>query len=175
LARLGFGYMARVAESTKCCASFVQMRPEFRKLMEHGRWLHLPKWVDTEIDIPLPPSVLRNKGVKSDLRNIRKDSLTYDVTKDKECFDDFYYSMYVPYAKNRHEDSAFIMGIDAMRKGIKGSELIRVIRNGVPVAEMIIRYLYTGPEFWIMGIRDGKNEFVPKGIIAVRLTFPNSS
>ncbi len=84
-----------------CCAAVVRVRPGFRRLLSSEKWLQIPAWVDSEVDLPLAPDVLASGNVKKDLRKIRKYGLTYEITRDIEKFDDFYHHMFVPHIARR--------------------------------------------------------------------------
>jgi len=108
---------------------------------------------------------LNASSVKDDLRKIRKHALSFDVTQSIEDLDDFYHNMHVPYIRQTHGDRAFIMSFDTMREDFQSGELLRVIKDGMPIAGMFIRYSHGGAKHWVLGVRDGNREFVRQGAI----------
>jgi len=154
-----------------CCAVLVRVRPRFRRLLGSQKWISIPSWVVGELDIPLSPRVLATDSVKSDLRKIRKNTLRVEVTKDIQHFEDFYGSMYIPYATQTHGASARIRSRDILLQAFRNGELLLVSKQGERIAGVLIRYSEAGPRLLVLGIRDGNREFVRDGAIGALYHF----
>jgi hypothetical protein len=139
--------------------------------MKSGPWYDVPGWVTGEVNLPLDPAVLQSDTLRSDLRRIRKNALSYHVTKNTEHFNDFYGHMYVPYVTQAHGDSAVILPHETMRAYFKNCELLRVLRAGQPIAAVLIAYDQPIPRLCSMGIRDARREFVRDGAIGALYHF----
>ncbi len=60
---------------------------------------HIPSLIIGEVDVPLTAN---NKSAKDDLRKIRKNNLSYEVTTDISQLHNFYQTMYLPYITQKH-------------------------------------------------------------------------
>lgn len=136
------------------------------------RWLRrrfqffVPIWIGGEVDLPSRVARQQNsKNSKEDLRRMRKNETTYEVTRDPEAFEDFYSNMYLPYIKNRYGNRAFSMSHDEMA-GIYGhSDLFFVKVRGERVAGQILLYENDRVRAWSIGVKDGDSSYVKAGAI----------
>jgi len=158
-------------QGQRCCAVFVRARPGFRRFLGPQKWINIPAWVVGEVDLPLPRHVLASENVKKDLRRIRKNALTYEISHDMRQFDDFYHRMHVPYIAGAHGDSAIVDSYDQAKRAFKGNELLLVMAEGEPVAGGLIDYSETVPRLVMAGVRDGSRELVRAGVIGARYHF----
>jgi hypothetical protein len=152
--------------SDGCCLAAVATRAWCRRLLGSGKWLCVPSWVVGEMDLPPAPDVLRAETVKSDLRRIRRNALTFEVTRDPALLNDFYHQMYVPYITRAHGASAVVMSYDAMRAQLPHCELLLVKKQGLAIAGVLILHGRTGTRLWSMGIRDASEQYVDDGAVA---------
>lgn len=155
----------KVARRQGCCAVLLQVRASLHRLLGRGRWLCVPKWVVGAVDIPLPQRVLKGKSLRDDSRKIRKHAFRFEISQNARDLEDYYHNMYVPYISQRHGGHAFLVSFDRMRKVFKNGELLRVLKDGMPVAGVLIHYGHDGAMLWVLGIRDGNGEWVRQGAI----------
>lgn len=154
-----------------CCAAVIRIRPGFCRLLGSEKWLRIPAWVNGEVDLPLSPNVLASGNVKKDLRKIRKNELTFEVTRDIEKFDDFYQHMFVPHIARVHGRGARIWPREFVLEHFENGELLLVNKGGRSIAGGLISYAETVPLLAVMGVRDGNREFVREGTIGARYHF----
>ncbi len=148
-----------------CCAAVVRVRPGFRRLLSSEKWLQIPAWVDGEVDLPLAPEVLASGNVKEDLRKIRKNALTSEITRDMEKFDDFYRNMHVPHISRVHGRGARVWPREFVLEHFENGELLLVNKEGQAVAGGIITYAEGVPLLALLGVRDGSRKRVQEGVI----------
>ncbi len=75
-----------------------------------ANYLSVPEWVGSWLKIPKDPFSLARAGdnVRADMRRIRRNQLQSVISHGKADFNEFYYTMYVPYVRNRYGDLAFL-------------------------------------------------------------------
>ncbi|MCE9612697.1 MAG: hypothetical protein K8T26_00380 [Lentisphaerae bacterium] len=117
------------------------------------RWFCIPTWIRGAVNLPLPSWVLQSSSVKSDLRRIRKNGLTYDVTRDPQRFADFYANMYVPHVSAIHGASTYLVPQAYMAQHLKDGDLLMVRKGEADIAGCLIVYDPDGPRLWSLGIR----------------------
>ncbi len=100
----------------------------------------IPAWIRGHVPLPRGPAVMKDSRVKRGLRRIRQYQLSYETTRDPKTFDDFYRTMYVPYAKARFGESAFIFSKDETRAMFDRGELVMVSKGGEYVGGQLIDY-----------------------------------
>lgn len=125
-------------------------------------------WVRTELDLShASECARRDRGIKSDLRKVRKNRLSHDITSDPVELERFYWDMYVPYAEQGFADKAIYMNHESFQAGLKDPELVRVYRDEQFVAGMVIVYHDNGePHLWTLGVRNGDREDARQGTLA---------
>jgi hypothetical protein len=134
------------------------------------RWLRarfqffVPNWIGGELDLQRTVARLhRSKNARNDLRRMQKNKTTYEVTRDRDAFEDFYSNMYLPYIKKRYGNRAFSMSHEDMVRNLGCSELLFVKVHGERVAGQIILYENNRARAWSVGIKDGDRSFVKAG------------
>jgi len=134
------------------------------------RWLKarfqffVPIWIGGELDLQRAVARLhRSKNAKKDLRRMQKNETTYEVTHDRDAFEDFYSNMYLPYIKNRYDNCAFLMKHEDMMGKLGCSELVFVKVRGERVAGHILLYEDNRVRAWSIGIKDGDSSYVKAG------------
>jgi hypothetical protein len=88
---------------------------------------YIPLWISGEIDIvDEKPESFKKKTFKSDLRKIKKNNLSFEVTNDLGHLHNFYWNMYYPYITKRHGNVAFVMSYEVMKHKFKNCELLLI-------------------------------------------------
>jgi hypothetical protein len=128
----------------------------------------VPCWVGGERDLQECSKLARHsEHIKSDIRRIRKNRLSYRVTSEPAEFDRFYHSMYLPYIQRVFGNHAFLMSYQAMQDAIPDSELFLVTQDDEDIAGGIL--VYDGSDRvrgWSLGVRDGDDRWVKAGALA---------
>ena len=156
------GGSTRLMENAKKDHSLVVLgvhRSQIESLSAKG-WFVIPNWVSGEVDLPLDPSVLNSRSVRSDFQKIAEHKLSYEVTRDPARFESFYREMHVPYTQLAHGASAHIELFEEFQKKLGDWELLLVKNEEQFIAGQLITYAAAGPRFYLVGVRDGNREFV---------------
>lgn len=146
-------------------------RPVFR-ILRKSYGFYIPDWLAGEFDFSTTKNqIKKNKGVKNDVRIIRKYGLTYEISKDPQTFHYYYHHMYLPYIKNKYGEAAAMMGYDKLMKNPNRSELLLIKMNDEYVAAE--NHLYKGNhvKVWSLGVKDGNLDLLRYGVIGALYYF----
>jgi hypothetical protein len=146
---------ARRARRRGCAAIVIEANPFVRELLVEEEWLFIPLWVVGTLALPIPDEISKRKSTRSDLAAMSKAGLRYRVSKERACFDDFYYNMYVPHVTRAHGSSVHITAHDEMYARLAQGELILLNDGKDDVAGVTILYEESRPRLWALGTRDG--------------------
>lgn len=150
---------ARVAP--QCSAIVLCVRESYMRLTSLRDWFYIPTWLWGETDLPRDAAATRL--VREDLRRIRNHALAYEVTRDQQAFDDFYYNMYLPHITKRYGDCAVVATYERLHAGFPNCDLLLVKRQDALIAGQLIRYGGEHPHLWELGVRDGNHDHVQCG------------
>lgn len=150
-------------------AIFIEAGSRARRFLLGGDWLAIPRWVQGEA--PLDGGRRLPKSLKSDLSRIRRNNLTYSVSRDPERFEAFYREMYAPYIAGAHGASAFVIPYDAFRNHLPACELLVVQKEGRDIAGILLDEAGGLPRLWTLGIRDGDPAHLDDGAMAALYHF----
>ncbi|GAI05164.1 unnamed protein product, partial [marine sediment metagenome] len=130
-------------------------------------YFNVPFWVSSLADISGDDSPLQmSKSVRSDIRKIKKNKLSFEITQDSSRFDDFYYKMYRPYAVATHGNRAIIIPYDHMKREFKSGELLFIKKENQYIAGALLVYKKMQARDMFLGIKDGNFDYVREGAIA---------
>ena len=112
---------------TIVCVDRLSARPFFG-----ADYLAVPEWVGATLTVPEDLTALarRSRHLKDDLRVVRRNGLTSDITHAESDFEVFYHTMYVPFIRNRHGEHAVIRNIDWLRRTFCHGGLQWIRRDG---------------------------------------------
>jgi hypothetical protein len=140
------------------------------KFADSDDWYLVPLWLFGEADLPYDAHVSSKR--KSELRRrIRRQGYEFEVTRDRERFDDFYYNMYVPYIKETHGHCAQVESYKALCEVFRQSDLLLLKNQDGFIAGTLMRYAKAEPYLWESGIRDGNRQYVQDGAAAALYHF----
>lgn len=127
---------------------------------------YIPCWIDGEIEFARYNELVKHsETLKSDIRKIRKQGYTYEISRDKDKFDLFYYEMYRPYILKAHGNRAALMSYEAMMSKASITELLLIRQGDEYVAGENLLYENGSVRAWSLGVRDGDYRHVKEGAI----------
>jgi hypothetical protein len=140
----------------------------------HRNWLSIRNcfnvgWVIGEISIPIDKTVMEKRSIKSDLSKIKKYSLDFEVTRDPQCFFDFYLKMYVPHIFKVFGKTAVIVPYSPTFHENRDLLLIKKEEKGI--AGVTICYDKNGPRLEKNGILDGNTKYLREGALSASYFF----
>jgi len=137
------------------------------KAKKKGFYL-IPEWV--KFFLPVPDSVenfdrVIKKGLKNEIRKIRKYSYSYEITRDTDKLVYFYHRMHVPYISNRHSYLPYIHDLSLFKRILKKGVILFVKADGEYLAGNIL--LLRNKTLWCKwaGVIDGSPEYLRKGVM----------
>ncbi len=126
----------------------------------------LPAWVEMEVDLSgdIQPLLRRDRYSKIRREKIQRHKLTPEIRTDEASFDDFYYRMYEPHMKSRHEASAVVRDYESLKRDFlkKDSELLLVMKDGESISGLLNDYR-DGALLHYLGVRDASPELFRLG------------
>lgn len=125
----------------------------------------IPFWINLEMDITLPFKELLGRQKLDMQRRIRKNGLSYSISHDVQDFDDFYYNMFLPYIKGRHEQSAILGSYTDLAKAFSKGGLILIKKGDNVLAGGLYELDGALARLRRFGVRDGKWEYVSYGVL----------
>jgi len=145
----------------------------FRKSFNKRNYLYIPSWVDGEVDAF---SAIKSDSLLTDLRRIKKNKLSFEVTNDLNQFHNFYYNMHLPYITEAFGKRAVIFSYDFMKRefGKDGlyNDLLLVKKEEEYIAGMLMGYSKRGIYLYPLGVKDGNFDYVKEGAIGALFYFP---
>jgi hypothetical protein len=135
----------------------------------------IPEWITMTLETSSSFSVLHqnfSKSAKEDIRKIKKQGYTYEVTHDLDKLHLFYYDMYLPYADWRYGSSAVCTSYSAIRLLFEKDNILLLIKQN---NEYVCGSLFSVKKDSIIatyaGIRKGYYDEVKKGLGAAPYYF----
>ena len=128
-------------------------------------YLAVPEWVGSTLTVPDDITKLTrgNPSLKSDLRIVHRNGLTYEVTRAEEDFEEFYYKMHVPFTRKRHGKQAFIRNVYWMRRAFRQGGLIWILLGSLRISGLLFRRRGHMLQSFAMGTANGVWELVKVG------------
>jgi len=135
----------------------------------------VPRFINTALDISPPLKEIKKRS-KSGFGRIapwvRAQNLSYECVNTPESQKEFYYEMYLPIIKARHEDSALIVSFDGVFSPEVHSDLIMVTKNGERLAGAVLHYWESRPTLGFFGVKMDKIGAINKAYNGAGYYFP---
>lgn len=155
-----------------CNLFVVETSPAARYALYGSQGFYLPAWVGVETDLAVAAVRFKqSKNVKTDIDTIKKSGFQYDVACDEKFFDEFYYTMYVPYIAKVYADRAFVTAYADMKKDLSRSELILVKQGNDYVSGTMLVRDKDRVRGLSLGVKNGDTAYVKAGAIAAAYYF----
>ena len=134
--------------------------------------LYLPVWISGEIDISNGiSSLITNESLESDIRKIKRNHLSFELTNETFQLYDFYHNMYLPYITEAHDDEAIVIKYDSIKEEFKNCDLILVKYREEYIGGILIRYIGESAHLWRIGIKNGNKDYLQQGVVGGAILF----
>ncbi len=165
LGRFWLWQLARTppASAAECSLMVLELADPYLRFVRRRDWFVIPAWVIGTADLPRSATALHK--VNRNLRRLRRHAFQYEVTRDPQQFDDFYYNMYLPYMFERHGPEPDLSTYEDLRAGFQNCDLLLIKDQDRTIAGQLILYEPRGPHLWEMGVRDGNRDYVAGGAV----------
>ena len=154
---------------------FIKMDEFFSRFLSRRRFIIIPEWVLFILDLskPLPEiwKLSKNDTLRANLRRIRKNNYSYEVTQDPAKFKYFYYQMYLPYIRKRFEELTVLISFRDMERIFKKGQLILVKNGNDYLSGYVVRVDRDTILALYLGITEGRIEYLKAGALAALYYF----
>lgn len=136
-------------------------------------YLAAPEWVGSILKVPenLKELSKGNPSLKFDLKTVRLNGITTEISEKEEDCEEFCRTMYVPLIRKRYGEQAFVRNIYWVRRVFRRGGLIWARRHGEAVAGGVFQLRAKTLVFEILGTLGGEWEIVEEGSIAALYIF----
>jgi len=155
-------------KSHNCSLAALEINTVFYRMFRNTRSYFIPLWLYGEVDIS---TCIKSDSIKSDIRRIRKHNLTFELANEQYEFDNFYNDQYLPYISRAHEDRAFILTYNEMKRDFNKCELLLIRKEKEKIGGILINYKYDVPRLWSIGVKDGNTALLKIGVIGALYYF----
>lgn len=138
------------------------------KPLSNKEGFFIPCWIGSEADISADISaIIHKKALSSDLGKMKKRPVQFEFTKEPYQFDNFYYTMYLPYINRVHENRVNVLPYEIMKKRFERCDLILMKRDNEYIAGDMILYEDGIPHLWFLGIKDGNTDYLKDRVVGI--------
>jgi hypothetical protein len=173
---IGRKWLWNVLKTTKqnnqsCSISIVETSHKLIKLSKKMNCFYIPSWISGQFDMPLDKDyfIKKNTSIRSDIKKIDKNQLSYAVTRDVFQLENYYYNMHVPFIKKAFGDRAYISDYNEVKRDfIKQTvykDLLLIKKDNDYIAGSLLDYNKKLAKIVILGIKEGNYEYVKDGAI----------
>jgi hypothetical protein len=113
----------------------------------------------------------KNKSLRENLREMRRQNYSYEMTQDPAKFEYFYHQMYLPYITKRFEELTLQTSFRDMERVFKKGQLLLVKRGNDYVSGYIIRMDHDNVIVPYLGITEGRIEYLKAGALTALYYF----
>jgi hypothetical protein len=168
-----WGILKKVKENKFNCSLMIVEAPRVFSLFSiTGKWFYIPCWISGEIDMSNGiSSLITNESLKSDIRKIERNQLSFESTNEISQLYDFYHNMYLPYITEAHDDEAIVMEYDLIKEAFKSCDLILVKNREEYIGGILIRYTGESARLWCIGIKNGNRDYLQLGVVGALYYF----
>jgi hypothetical protein len=143
------------------------------RLFFKGNYLEIPESVGSWLPLPSNPYAIarRNRSLKEDLRIIRRERWTSEISHEEADCGKFYDSMYIPSMRRRHGERAVIRNLHQLRRAFRHGGIIWIQRDRQRFAGGIFQQRRRTLHLVALGTAGGDPVWAKKGAIAALYLF----
>ncbi|UJS17262.1 MAG: hypothetical protein L3J17_15320 [Candidatus Jettenia sp.] len=155
-----------------CSLRISEIHKNSRKLPGNKASFFIPCWVGGEADLSADIStIIHKKSLNSDLNKIKQGNMQFEITKEKSRFDNFYYTMYLPYITRVHKNRVIPLPYETMKKNLKRCDLLMIKKDSEFIAGQLIIYNNDMPRLWFTGLKNGNIDYLKDHITGAMYYF----
>ena len=148
--------------------TLLPFNPFTRFVFERNGWRVMPLYVNCHVDLRKPiEELFRSKAVKEDLRVARRLGYHFDFSNDCNKLEEVFHQMFIPTARSRHEERAFLSNLEELKFILKNGILITALLDGQSVGAILLAHESAETiRLANMGWRNGDDQWRKKGLVA---------
>lgn len=133
-----------------------------------GDWLAVPDWVGMRLVAPFDLAAIakRSHSVAEDLRRIRRAGYATEMSQRAPDLASFYRDFYLPFARNRHREEAFVRSPRHLRRRFRRGGILWLVRGGERVAGILFERRHDVLDAVALGVAHGDLAIVREGAAA---------
>lgn len=156
-------------------AIFIRCDRFFCKFLEKKGCKIIPEFVSLKVDLSKELSEIYksfSKSAKEDIRKVKKEGFSYEITDDLDKIRFFYDSMYIPYSYKRYGNFAICATFSTIRHLVeRGSKLMLIKKNNDYLFGSLFFFSNNTVIGTHAGIINGKTELLKKGVSSASYYF----
>lgn len=131
-------------------------------------YLPVPDWIGMRLDEPFDLAAIapRSHSVADDLRRVRRDGWSAEVSHHAADFASFYREMYVPLVRARHRAESVVRPARRLRRVFRRGGILWLRRDREPVAGFLFVQRHDVLEAVALGISGGDVSWLKAGVVA---------
>lgn len=166
------GLVKQVKEKNNCSLIVVEGPQFFRLFLKNMKWFYIPGWISGEIDISNEiSSLITKQSLKSDIRKIKKNNLSFESTNEISHLYDFYHNMYLPYITEAHNNEVIVKEYNILKENFKNCDLIFIKSKDKYIGGCLIVYVGKRARLWCLGVKDGNRDYLQQGVVGALYYF----
>lgn len=146
----------------------VEVDKFYAPIFERKKFILIPQWIRFTLDISMSKSaimkVIKNRSLDNNLRKIKKQEYSYEITRDPVKFDLFYRDMYLPYTEHRFGTASWLFSYRHLKSLLENGQLLLVKKRNEYLAGSLLLERKNCLFSHSMGVRDGNLKYVEDGV-----------
>lgn len=137
-------------------------------MFERQEWRVMPLYINCHVDLCKPiEDLFRSKAVKEDLRVARRLGYHFDFSSDSNKLEEIFHQMFIPTARSRHEERAFLSNLEELKFNLRNGILITALLDEQSVGAILLAHESAETiRLANMGWRNGDDRWRKKGLVA---------
>ena len=161
-----WGVLKKVKEKNNCSLMVAEVPNFFSLFFKNKKWFYIPCWIYGDINISNEiPSLVTKESLKSDIRRVKKNNLSFESTNEISHLYDFYHNMYLPYITETHNNEAIVKEYDFLKENFKNCDLIFIKSKEEYIGGCLIGYAEKRARLWCMGVKNGNRDYLQQGVV----------
>jgi hypothetical protein len=166
---LGKRYLWNVSKLNKGKTNTLLIEADrcFFSLLKAKGLIAIPTRVMFTLDITMPTEDILKRYKKrnwSNYQRIVKCDCTYEVVRDRDMVELFYYRMYLPYITSRHREAAITLSFEYINNLMQYGELLLIKKGNEYIGGILINTSYSPPLVAFLGILDAREDYFKIGL-----------
>jgi len=163
----------RLMKRFDCSFCVVAVERQFESLVRRPGDFLLPLWVSCDVPLNDDREYAKSPSIRADIRNIRNNGFTWQLSDKQEDFDFFFEKIYVPTITDSHGGSALTASYENRQHKFETGtmELLQVMRDNQFLAGVAIDFDNSAPTLRDSGVLNGSLEIKKTSALSAAYLF----
>lgn len=165
--------MGRLMKRFDCSFCVIAVEQQFVSLVQQPGDFLLPLWVGCDVPLSDDREYARSPSIRADIRNIRNNRFTWELSDKQEDFDFFFEKIYVPTITDSHGRSALTASYENRQHKFETGtmKLLQVMRDNQFLAGVAIDFDNSAPTLRDSGVLNGSLEIKKTSALSAAYLF----